>query len=193
MPETKIKKNWFLRHKILTVVGIVILIGIVVGAASGDKSTTNTNPNNNSSSKQKTEVKNEVAKIGTPVTDGKFEFTVKSIECGKASVGTNQYLTKEAQGQFCLLNVTVKNTGDAAQSLFSSNQKLLNSKDQQYSADDTATMYASSDGSGSWYNDINPGNSVEGTIVFDLPKDQTPLTAELHDSAFSSGVKISLE
>jgi hypothetical protein len=77
--------------------------------------------------------------------------------------------------------------------LFSSNQKLLNADGKQYSADDTATMYASSDGSGSWYNNINPGNSVEGTIVFDIPKDQTPVTAELHDSAFSGGVKVNLQ
>jgi len=29
--------------------------------------------------------------------------------------------------------------------------------------------------------------------VFDLPKDKTPVTAELHDSAFSGGVKVNLQ
>lgn len=43
-----------------------------------------------------------------------------------------------------------------------------------------------------WYNDINPGNSVEGVVVFDIPKDQTPTTAELHDSSPSNGIKVSL-
>jgi hypothetical protein len=34
---------------------------------------------------------------------------------------------------------------------------------------------------------------VTGDIIFDIPKDQTPVTAELHDSAFSGGVKVSLQ
>jgi hypothetical protein len=55
-----------------------------------------------------------------------------------------------------------------------------------------ATIYNSPNGT-SWYDNINPGNKVEGAILFDLPKDQTPTTAELHDSAFSSGVKITLQ
>lgn len=118
--------------------------------------------------------------------------TSQGVECGKASVGTNEYLTQKAQGQFCLLSLTVKNIGDEKQSLFSSNQKLFNAAGQEYSADDTATMYASSDTTSTWFNDINPGNSVSGVIVFDLPKDQTPVSALLHDSAFSSGVKVNL-
>ncbi len=87
--------------------------------------------------------------------------------------------------------VKVTNIGDGAQSLFSSNQYLLNAQGQRYSADDMATMYASPNSS-SWYSDVNPGNSVEGIIVFDIPKDQIPVTAQLHDDAFSSGVKINL-
>ncbi len=183
----KSNKNWFARHKVLTVILGFIVLGIVVSAAGGGKtSTTNKSSSNSSSSKA------ELAKVGQAANDGKFEFTVKSVECGKASVGTNQYLTKTAQGQYCLLNVSVKNVGDQAQSLLSSNQYLLNASGQKYSADDTATMYNTPNGS-SWYNDINPGNSVEGAIVFDVPKDQTPVTAELHDSAFSGGVKVTLQ
>ena len=85
----------------------------------------------------------------------------------------------------------VKNIGDEAQSLLSSNQYLLNDAGQKYSADDTATMYNSPNGT-TWYNNINPGNSVEGAIVFDVPKDVTPTIAQLHDSAFSNGVQVSL-
>lgn len=68
----------------------------------------------------------------------------------------------------------------------------VTSAGQEYSADDTATMYNSTDTASTWYNDINPGNSVGGVIVFDIPKDQTPVSAELHDSAFSNGVKVNL-
>lgn len=177
--------NWFVRHKILSVIIGLVIIGVISSAAGGSKSST-------SSTKSSTTKAATTAKIGQAANDGKFEFTVTSVECGKTSVGSNQYLTKTAQGQYCLLNVSVKNIGDQAQSLLSSNQYLLNASGQKYSADDTATLYNAPNGT-SWYNDINPGNSVTGAIVFDIPKDQTATTAELHDSAFSNGVKVTLQ
>ena len=181
-------RNWFVRHKVATVfLGIVALV-IIVSAAGGSKTTTSTG----SSKDSKTNIKVETAKIGQAVNDGKLEFTVTSIECGKTSVGSNPYLTKTAQGQYCLLNVSVKNIGNEAQSLTSSSQYLLNASGQKYSADDLATMYNAPDGT-TWYSSINPGNSVAGAIVFDIPKDQTPVIAELHDSAFSGGVKVDLQ
>lgn len=179
--------NWFMRHKVITVILALVVIGVISSAAGGSKGGTS-----NSSSKSSTSKAATTAKIGQAANDGKFEFTVSSVQCGQASVGSNQYLTKTAQGQYCLLNVSVKNIGDQAQSLLSSNQYLLNASGQKYSADDTATLYNAPNGT-SWYNDINPGNSVTGAIVFDVPKDQTPTTAELHDSAFSGGVKVNLQ
>lgn len=177
--------NWFVRHKILSVIIGLVIIGVISSAAGGSKSST-------SSTKPSTTKAATTAKVGQAANDGKFEFTVSSVQCGQTSVGSNQYLTKTAQGQYCLLNVSVKNIGDQAQSLLSSNQYLLNASGQKYSADDTATLYNAPNGT-SWYNDINPGNSVTGAIVFDVPKDQTPTTAELHDSAFSNGVKVNLQ
>lgn len=182
--------QWFKKHKILTVILAIIILAIIGGAIGGDKSTSNTSTSDSSSTS--TSPKAQTAKIGETANDGKFQFTVSSIQCGKSSVGANQYLTKQAQGQYCLLNVSVKNIGDQAQSLLSSNQYLFNANGQKYSADDTATIYNAPNGT-SWYNDINPGNSVTGAIVFDIPKDQAPATAELHDSAFSGGVVVNLK
>lgn len=186
--------NWVKKHKILTVILVLVFLSVIGGAAGGGNKTSTTNTDNSKQSNSTTSTNNKpaMAKIGEAARDGKFEFTVKSVECGKASVGTNQYLTKQAQGQFCLLSVTVKNIGNEAQSLFSANQKLLNNQGQQYAADDVATTYAAPQGN-TWYSNINPGNSVEGVIVFDIPKDQAPTVAELHDSAYSGGVKVSLQ
>lgn len=168
---------------------LIFFIGVIGGAKNIAENTPSSNTNNATNSEKPA----EVAKIGQAVRDGKFEFTVTGFSCGKTSVGDNPYLTKQAQGQFCMLNVTVKNIGDQQQSLFSANQKLLNGN-TEYSADDTATLYAGPSGSTStWLNNINPGNSVSGVIVFDVPKDVTPTQAELHDSAFSGGVKINLQ
>lgn len=185
--------NWVGNNKKLTIIlAVIVLGGIAIGAGSDDVTKHPVIPSSSQPGSVIVSSKPIEAKIGQAVRDGKFEFTVKNIECGRPSVGTNQYVTKTAQGQYCLLNLNVKNIGNEAQGLFSSNQKLLNAQKQQYAADDTATIYAAPNSS-AWYSNINPGNSVEGAIVFDIPKDQTPTTAELHDSAFSSGVKVSLQ
>lgn len=187
MKESK-QGNWFRRHKILTgILGLVVVIAIA-GAAGGSKKSTSTP---SSSSEAKASETASVAKVGEAVRDGKFEFVVKSVDCGKTSVGTNQYLTKEAQGQYCLMSLSVKNIGDQQQMFTESSQKLLNAEGQEYSSDVTASLY-NSNNTDTWLNQINPGNSVEGVIVFDIPKGQVPVTVELHDSEFSNGVKVSL-
>lgn len=182
--------EWFKKHKKLTVLLVIIGLVIIASASSGDK--TSNNGGSSKSDSSKTEDKAQTAKIGEAARDGKFEFTVKSIKCGVATVGKD-FLTETAQGQYCLLSVSIKNIGDEAQGLYSGNQYLYNAQDQKYSADDAATITAEpGNQSNSWFNDINPGNSVKGTIVFDIPKGEKPVTAELHDSAFSGGIKVSL-
>jgi hypothetical protein len=189
------KSSFFKRHKILTVIGVIILLAIIGGAVGGGnktKTSTDTNGGSSKSDTAKTKNKATTAKLNEVARDGKFEFTVASVECGKPSVGTNEYLTKTAQGQFCLVNVTAKNIGSEAQTFDSSSQYLYDAANSKFSADGTASLYANPQGS-TFLNQINPGNSVSGILVFDVPKDKTPVTAELHDSPFSGGVKVSLQ
>lgn len=182
--------KFFKKHKILSVILILILIGIIITVANGGSKSTNnsTGTTSNSSSNKSTAT---LAKIGQPANDGKFQFTVNSQTCGKTSVG-DQYLNKQAQGQYCILSVTVKNIGDQAQTFDSSNQYVFDSKNNKLSADSTASSYDNSSDQ-AFLNDINPGNSVTGNVVFDVPKGVTPVSAELHDSAFSGGIKVQLQ
>lgn len=144
---------------------LIFFIGVVGGAKNVADNTPSSNTNKSSSESKPA----EVAKIGQAVRDGKFEFTVTSIECGKNSVGTNQYLTKQAQGQFCLLNLTVKNIGNESQTFSDSGQVLFDANGNKYSSDSGASLYANPSGS-TFLNQINPGNSVTGAVVFDIPK-----------------------
>jgi hypothetical protein len=178
--------------KIWTVIIVLLLLG-GIGAAAGGGSSNKNNSSSSSGSSSSSSAK-ATAKLNEPARDGKFEFTISKVTCGEAKVGTNQYLTKTAQGQYCRVSMSIKNIGNQAQGLSSSDQKLIDAQGKEYSADDTATLYAAPEGATStWYNQINPGNSVSGDIIFDIPKDVTPVTAELHDSAFSGGVKVNLQ
>lgn len=188
--------NWFKKHKILTVIGIIVLIAIIGGAAGGgNKTNTNTSNNGDGSGVTKSEDKpSATAKLNEVARDGKFEFTVKSVACGKTEVVSpdSDALRQKAQGQYCLMTLAIKNIGNEQQFFSQSDQKLLNASNQQFAPDSSATIYNGGN-SQALLAQINPGNSVEGVLVFDIPKDQTPVTAELHDSAFSNGVKVSLQ
>ena len=185
--------NWFARHKVLTVIGGFIAIGIIASAAGGgSKTPSTTNDNAKASASPTAEKTATTAKIGQIANDGRFQFTVTGMKCGEPNVSdVSGYITKNAQGQYCLLHINVKNTGDKAQTLDSMSQYVYNSKGQKYSSDDEATIYINPT-NGTFLNQINPGNTVKGTVVFDIPKDVKPVTAELHDSALSGGVKVDL-
>ena len=132
----------------------------------------------------------KVAGVGSKVRDGKFEFTVKSVKCGIAKVGTSEYLQKKAQGQFCAVAMTVVNIGDEPQMMFADNQYAFDSKNRKLGADSEASIY--DEKSQVLWEEINPGNSVSGVVYFDLPKAEKITKLELHDSMFSGGVDVSV-
>ncbi|RQW96962.1 DUF4352 domain-containing protein [Micromonospora globispora] len=162
------------------------LVALGCGAGSTDDATSS----KADAGAAKGDDKPKTAKIGQPARDGKFEFTVKSSKCGVAKVGTSM-IGDKAQGQFCLITVNVKNIGKEAQTLDGSSQKAYAANGTEYSSDSEAGLYANKDGS-TFFEDINPGNQVTGVFVFDIPKNVKLTKLELHDSAFSGGVTVSL-
>src|SRR3990167_7834183 len=158
------KTNWFKKHKILTVILVLVVLGVVGGAMGGGSTPTadNNKSANSSSSKNKEE---SMPKIGQAARDGKFEFKVTKIKCGATKVG-DQYLNEKAQGQFCRLSLRIENIGNEAQSLFSNDQKLIDSKGREFGAAITSTFFASAGGSrSSCLEEIIPGKSFKGYII----------------------------
>jgi hypothetical protein len=129
--------------------------------------------------------------LNQPARDGKFEFTVTKVKCGVAKVGSS-LLNEKAQGQFCLIDVRVKNIGKEAQYFADSEQKAFDAEKVEYSVDSAAAIYAN-DEQQVLFEEINPGNTVKGKLVFDIPKGTALTSLELHDSAFSGGVTVSLK
>lgn len=134
--------------------------------------------------------KNAVAgKMNTPAKDGKFEFTVTGMKCGVERVGGE--FGQKAQGQFCLVHVQVKNVGTSAELFNDSSQQATDSKGNVYSVDSGAGVFANEDSS-TFLEDINPGNTVKGDLVFDVPPDTKLASVVLHESLFTAGIKVPL-
>jgi hypothetical protein len=164
---------WFL---IIVGAGLVVCGGgaaVIYGAVSAGKS---------ASAPSKT------ANLNEPARDGKFEFVVKSVSCGNAKVGDDT-LGKTAQGQYCLVDLTIQNIGNSAQRFSSTNVKGESSGGAKFDTDTAAEIYAN-DQAQTFFEDINPGNTVHGTLVFDIPKQAQLEYVDLHDSVFSGGVRV---
>ncbi|SEE95511.1 DUF4352 domain-containing protein [Ruania alba] len=200
------KRSWFARHKVLTVLGALVALIIVFSALSSGGSDepeadpapstaatpadTGDEPANEADAEPADEAAEQTPGIGDPARDGTFEFVITEVETGVAQVG-DEFLSEEAQGQFVLVHLSVTNIGDQAEYFFDSDQTLIDTEDRQHSADSEAGIYLGDNET--FLSEINPGNTLEGIIVFDVPADATPAGIELHDSAFSGGVSVTLE
>lgn len=132
-----------------------------------------------------TDTKAEVAGIGAPVRDGKFEFVVVDIDLS-ATAGdpTNPYLQSTATGEYLNVYLTVSNIGDAAQLYSASNQQLIVGG-RKYDAASILGLQGD-------LTTINPGLSIDTIVSFDVPPGSHPDAVVLHDSMFSGGVTVSL-
>lgn len=184
------KKNFFARHKFLTTLLIIAVIVIIASIASsgggeeppGDSKPAPTSPTGS----------DEAPGIGAAANDGQFQFTVTKMETGIESVGS-AYLGEKAQGQFVILHMTVKNTGDEAQYFSESEQVLTDAQGRKHKTDSAASLYYEDKNDLALGEEINPGNEVSGVLIYDIPKDAKPVSVELHDSAFSDGVTVTLK
>ena len=180
-PKKRKKWPWIL-------LAVVVVLIIVIATSGGEDEGSSASGGGTSQSDNGGSDAAPVAGIGSEVRDGKFAFVVTGVEPGVPSIGENQYLTKEAQGQFVLVHVDVSNISDKPQSYFGANQKLTDVQGREFTNDTEAEIYLNSDTMG----DINPGNKMSTTIVFDVPVDAQPKALELHDSMMSGGVTVAL-
>ncbi|MFE6923792.1 DUF4352 domain-containing protein [Nocardia sp. NPDC057663] len=135
------------------------------------------------------EKRNTAAPAGSEVRDGKFSFLVTGVEEPVTVIGTNDILKEQAQGEFIQVHVDVTNVGNEAQYYFGSNQKLIDDQGREFANDTSAEINVNDH----LTEEINPGNKVSITLVFDVPQGTVPAAVEFHDSAFSGGVRVALK
>jgi hypothetical protein len=97
-------------------------------------------------------------------------------------------MTVSAQGEFIVVTLSVSNIGNVPQSYFGQNQKLIDASGREYGANSEADMYMND----AAFGDINPGNSIQVRVAFDVPPGTSPAELELHDSMFSGGASVRL-
>lgn len=179
------KKKW---PWIVGALALLLLVcgGIGIASLVGAGNAVNNAVQEVESNQQGTNAKD--AQLGKAARDGKFEFTVKAMKCGVKSLGPAEFGVK-AQGQFCLVDVVVKNIGSEAQIFDGSSQYAYDARNTQFSHDATAATHAN-EGTATFLEQINPGNQVTGKLVFDVPAGTKITSVVLHDSLLSAGVRV---
>ncbi|GAA4929565.1 DUF4352 domain-containing protein [Streptomonospora halophila] len=172
---------------IAAIVGFVLLVGgcmaVIVAAPGGDAVEPKTPPQaDGGTGAEPTEGgssggDDEPAALGDAVESGAFSFTVTDVQTGVMEVTDESgFLTETPDGQYVVVSVTVQNVGDEAGYFDSGSQTLVDVEGKEYSTDTAAEITG---GAESFLNEINPGNTVDGELVFDVPQGVQLDTLEL--------------
>lgn len=207
-PKPEKEKSWFARHKFLTALLAVVGIGVAaaaLGGGGGDgadnaatSETTQSTENDSESAddgaeaseaspaEEEAEAPDSGIAVGTAADVGDLSFTVASVEANiTSSPGT---LIDEPSGQYVLLKVTVANNGDKAETVSGSDAKLIDDQGREHELSNQ-TMWMEN---GLFFEEINPGNSIEGELLYDIPADAVPTTLNVTSGIFSSPVTFAL-
>lgn len=192
MSDSKEKKgNWFMRHKVLTGILVFIVFIVVVSASGGDSSS---NGSSNSGSKQELSQKKEkiTAKIGEQVQSGDLAFTVNGVK-EYQSLG-NSFTSKDAQGVFKVVSLKIENVGKETKTIDSSMIKLMDSEGRTFERSiDGQTAKGLAQGQVDLFlQQVQPGLSVNGEIVFDIPETAEGLVIELRGGLFATPAEVEL-
>ncbi|WP_349827336.1 DUF4352 domain-containing protein [Brevibacterium litoralis] len=128
------------------------------------------------------------AVVGDPVEVGDWTITVTGIEDGISSVG-NEYFGEEAQGQYVKVGLEVTNNGSSAEYFSDSAVTLLDADGNEYSSS-TDSMYLEE--GAVIFDEINPGNTLDGTALYDVPEGVEITTISISDGFFGSPVEVAV-
>lgn len=168
----------------LTAIGAVVVIGIIIAVfasgddssdtASGDSGETNKEQDSDSNGEKKDKGKVKKAGVGETATIADVGFTVDNVKStGEINSGNEFTENATTDGKFVILDVTVKNDQKESLTVDSSYFKIKTADGTTYEPiTDGQVMMAMGDNMGDFFlQQINPGLSKSGKVVFEVPKD----------------------
>lgn len=197
--------EWMKNHKAFTLlVGIIFFILVIAARANAGNTTSSASQSSNTNTQTPltpqstlapTATTVAMAGIGQVVQDGDFAFDVGAIRCGASATAAVVRLgeTVPTGAQECLVAIAVANDKGTAQTYFTTNQYAFDSAGHKLSADPIATIYLTGALAANDDTQINPGVKIGAVVPFQISTTDKITSLELHDSAFSSGVRVNLQ
>jgi len=182
---------------LLAILVLVVIYGVFIhkedtvqvssGPSSTSKSASPTTSSGNGSDTEPTsESPTAPSASGSQASDGGLTFAVTGVETAPTVKYGDAPVEKTAQGEFLIVHMTVLNSGAEPATFLGTLQKL-NAGGTTYSIDDEATFYLNGG-----LAEVNPGDTAEVAIAFDVPPGTTPESLEVHGDPTSAGVQLPL-
>lgn len=172
----------FLRF-IAIVLGIFIAIG-VIGSMGSDDESSSTEPDTKAEDKADKKEETKVYQVGEMVETGELAYKVTNVEATSELKSNNEFIeSATTEGQFVLIDIEAYNNDKDARMVDSSMFKVLDNKGREFDpSSDSEVMMVVDEAMDFFLQDINPGLSKTGKLVFELPAD-----AESYSLQVSSG------
>ena len=175
----KDQRNWFMKHKILTTIGILLILSILGSLGDGNdvQEQAVTEPDVEVEAEAAEVAEEKIYKVGEAITADNLEVTVTVFE-EMDVIGDPDFLGKKASdgGTLVALQYTMKNISDEPVGMFSyPTVSLLDEKDTKYSSDiDASSSYAveTEIDNSKIFSDLNPDISVTDTAVYEVSKEK---------------------
>ncbi|GAA1089672.1 DUF4352 domain-containing protein [Nocardiopsis metallicus] len=168
---------------------ILVAVGIMALGSDGDSSRSDDGAasadtaDDAGDSGDSDEAADDMYGLNERVELGDLAFTVTGVEGGIAE--TSDILGDyTAEGQYVAVSITAENIGTEPTYFENTGQKLYDAEGRQFGHDTDATI-AMDDGP--MLGELNPGQSGDFTVVFDIPADAEFDHIELGDSLFGDG------
>ena len=121
------------------------------------------------------------------VRDGTMEFVVNNVKRTQTVVNpADSSASAKAQGEFIIIDMTVRNISNDVQTYFTGNQKLI-AGGKHYGDSIDAELYLPNS---ELTSQINPGSMIDTAVAFDVPPGTVADALEVHDFAFSPGATV---
>ncbi|MBI2549143.1 DUF4352 domain-containing protein [Candidatus Woesearchaeota archaeon] len=188
-----VKKPWY---KKWWAIAIFIFIGLIIISSlfgGNDDSTENAKPDEeNRAGLQQQEQQQEVKtyQLGDEIQAGDFTWKITGVstakEIGQDLAGT--FFGETADGIFVIVDVEVSNTAKSAKYLTNSFVKLIDEQSREFSPNTAAAIYLKPEGSALLFEQINPGITKKGKIVYDVPEGVNNFNVKITSNLLSSNI-----
>lgn len=167
---------------------VLIVVGVMALSSGGDDSTGDDSvaaDTEDGAGEETTEdaPDEDLVGLNERVEVGDMAFTVTGVE-GGLTEASGALGTFSAGGQYVSVSITAENIGSEPTYFENNAQELYDTEGRQFGHDTDATIALDD---GPMMGELNPGQSGDFTVVFDLPADAEFDHIEVSDDMFGSG------
>lgn len=173
--RAKALRPWYKKKRYILVGGLLGAF-VVIGIAGSAGSSSSTSPTSGStSSGGSTKGSAQTPGVGEPIRLDRDGWAITVTKVGRAKTLKGIVENKQALGIYLIVDLTMENITNAAQSLGGDRFKVYDDKNREYKYYLEGTVGNGQQELGS---KIGPGLKAPATIVFDVPPDATGLQLE---------------